>query len=157
EKALLANQPAGHFIYLTPRGALLTQEKVKELAQKPRITILCGRYEGVDQRVIEAHNAEEISIGDYVLSGGEPAAMILIDACVRLLPVVLGDEATPDEESFEGGLLEYPHFTRSAEWVDGQKNTRKVPEVLTSGHPQRIKEWRKAEAEAITRIRRPDL
>jgi len=114
--------------------------------------LLCGRYEGVDERVIEAWQLEEISLGDFVLSGGEPAALTLIDACVRLLPGVMGNEATPVEESFEGGLLEYPHYTRPREWQG-----RDVPEVLLSGHHENVKAWRQAEAEKITAERRPDL
>jgi tRNA (guanine37-N1)-methyltransferase len=116
------------------------------------VVLLCGRYEGVDQRVIEARGMEEISIGDYVLSGGEPAAMVLLDACVRLLPGVMGAAASADEESFSGGLLEYPHYTRPALWQG-----RAVPEVLLGGNHGAIAAWRRAEAERITRERRPDL
>jgi tRNA (guanine37-N1)-methyltransferase len=116
------------------------------------LTLLCGRYEGVDERVLEARRVEEISLGDFVLSGGEPAAMALIDAVVRLLPGVVGAPATLEEESFERGLLEYPHYTRPAEWQG-----RQVPEVLISGHHERIKAWRLAQAEAATKTRRPDL
>ncbi|GIL38921.1 tRNA (guanosine(37)-N1)-methyltransferase TrmD [Roseiterribacter gracilis] len=147
----------GRLIYLTPRGALLTQDKVKEIAASPVVTILCGRYEGVDERVLQSHGAEEISVGDYVLSGGEPAAMVLIDACVRLLPGVMGNHTTPDEESFEEGLLEYPHFTRPALWRDGADKEWAVPEVLISGHHEKVKAWRRAEAEQVTQARRPDL
>ncbi|MGE0718543.1 MAG: tRNA (guanosine(37)-N1)-methyltransferase TrmD [Alphaproteobacteria bacterium] len=143
---------AGPLVYLTPRGRLLTQERVAALAAERQVTILCGRYEGVDERVLEAWRVEEISIGDYVLSGGEPAAIVLIDACVRLLPGVLGDAGTLVEESFEGGLLEYPHYTRPQEW-----RGRAVPEVLASGHHERIRAWRRAQSEAATRARRPDL
>jgi tRNA (guanine37-N1)-methyltransferase len=114
--------------------------------------LLCGRSEGVDQRVIEARGLEEISIGDYVLSGGELAAMVLLDACVRLLPGVMGAAASAEEESFAAGLLEYPHYTRPAEWQG-----RRVPEVLLSGHHAEIAAWRAAEAERATRERRPDL
>ena len=114
--------------------------------------VLCGRYEGVDQRVLDGHDAEEISVGDYVLSGGELAAQILMDACVRLLPGVMGSSASGDEESFEAGLLEYPHFTRPAEWKG-----RKVPDVLLSGHHENIRAWRREQAETVTRERRPDL
>jgi tRNA (guanine37-N1)-methyltransferase len=147
----------GRLVYLTPRGRLLTQQLVKEIAAEPVVTVLCGRYEGVDERVLRAHDADEVSVGDYVLSGGEPAAMILIDACVRLLPGVMGNAATPDEESFEGDLLEYPHYTRPALWRDGGGNEWPVPDVLVSGHHERVKAWRRAEAEATTRTRRPDL
>ena len=133
------NLPA---IYLTPRGRPLTQERVRDLAAGPGAIVLCGRYEGIDQRVIEQRRIEEVSLGDFVLSGGEPAAIALIDACVRLLPGVIGDAGALSEESFERGLLEYPHFTRPAEW-----RGLKVPEVLLSGHHEKIQAWRLAEAE----------
>lgn len=139
-------------IYLSPRGRPLTQARVTELAAGPGPVLLCGRYEGVDQRVLDAWEMEEISLGDYVLSGGEPAALVLLDACIRLLPGVMGNEETIAEESFSHGLLEYPHYTRPAEW-DG----RGVPPVLLSGNHAEIARWRLAEAEAITRTRRPDL
>lgn len=139
-------------IFLTPRGAPLTQERAHDLAAGPGAVILCGRYEGVDQRAIEAHGLEEVSIGDYVLSGGEPAAAVLIDACVRLLPGVVGDARSLAEESFERGLLEHPHYTRPQTW-----NGMTVPDVLLSGHHARVAEWRLAQAEEITRLRRPDL
>jgi len=139
-------------LYLTPRGAPLTQARVRALAAGPGAVILCGRFEGVDQRVIDRRRIEELSLGDFVLSGGEPAAIALIDACVRLLPGVIGDAAALAEESFERGLLEYPHFTRPAEWQG-----LAVPEVLLSGHHERIQAWRLAEAEKTTRERRPDL
>jgi len=116
------------------------------------MTLLCGRYEGVDQRVLDARGVEELSVGDYLLSGGEPAALVLIDAVVRLLPGVMGNEASLEEESFERGLLEYPLYTRPAEW-----RGRKVPEVLVSGHHEKVRRWRLAEAERITSERRPDL
>ena len=144
-------RPAAH-IFLSPRGAPLTQRRARELAAGPGAVILCGRYEGVDQRAIEAHALEEMSIGDYVLSGGEPAAAVLIDACVRLLPGVVGDARSLAEESFERGLLEHPHYTRPQTW-----NGMTVPEVLLSGHHARVAEWRLAQAEDITRLRRPDL
>lgn len=139
-------------IFLSPRGAALTQQRARELAAGPGAVILCGRYEGVDQRAIEVHGLEETSIGDYVLSGGEPAAAVLIDACVRLLPGVVGDARSLAEESFERGLLEHPHYTRPQTW-----NGMTVPEVLLSGHHARVAEWRLAQAEDITRLRRPDL
>ncbi|MBI1208428.1 MAG: tRNA (guanosine(37)-N1)-methyltransferase TrmD [Azospirillum sp.] len=151
------NPDRGRVIYLSPRGRRLDQALVRELAAAARVTVLCGRYEGVDQRVVEAHALEEISLGDFVLSGGEPAAMALIDACVRLLPGVMGNSDTAGEESFEGGLLEYPHFTRPALWTDCQGQARAVPEVLISGHHEKVRAWRQAEAERITRVRRPDL
>ena len=157
DKALRAHQPLGRFIYMTPRGKPLTQALVRDLVKEPQLTILCGRYEGVDQRLLEAYQAEEICIGDYVLSGGEPAAMILLDACIRLLPDVLGNAETHDEESFENGLLEYPHYTRPAVWTGPDGVERTVPEVLTSGHHAKVKEWRQAESEVITKARRPDL
>jgi tRNA (guanine37-N1)-methyltransferase len=139
-------------VYLSPRGRKLDQERVREIAAGPGIILLCGRYEGVDQRALDARDVEEISLGDFVLSGGEPAAFALIDACVRLLPGVMGAEASLEEESFEAGLLEYPHYTRPADWCG-----REVPEVLLSGHHENIRAWRRAEAERITRERRPDL
>jgi len=139
-------------IYLSPRGKLLTQQRARELAEGHGAVILCGRYEGIDHRVIEARGLEEVSIGDYVLSGGEPAAEVLIDACVRLLPGVIGDAQSLEEESFERGLLEYPHYTRPQTW-----NGIDVPAVLRSGHHARVAEWRRAQAEELTRLRRPDL
>ena len=145
-------EASGPAIYLSPRGRLLTQALAREIAAGPGVSLLCGRYEGVDQRVLDAHGIAEVSIGDYVLSGGEPAALVLLDAVVRLLPGVVGNEASPAEESFERGLLEYPHYTRPAEWQG-----RAVPEVLLSGHHENIRRWRMAEAERITRERRPDL
>lgn len=156
-RCMTASAPHHKLIYPTPRGRLLTQSDVKEWAAAPGLSVLCGRYEGVDQRVIEAYGFEEVSIGDYVLSGGELAAMVLIDAVVRLLPGVMGNEATADEESFEGGLLEYPHYTRPERWVDEQGREWTVPEVLTSGHHANIRQWRLEEARRITRERRPDL
>jgi tRNA (guanine37-N1)-methyltransferase len=153
DAALAAADAAGRSaIYLTPRGRPLTQERVHRLAEGPGVVLLCGRYEGVDQRVIEARGLEEISVGDYVLSGGEPAALVLLDACVRLLPGVMGAAASADDESFSQGLLEYPHYTRPAEW-----SGRPVPEVLLSGHHAAVAAWRRAEAERVTRERRPDL
>lgn len=142
----------GPLLYLSPRGRLLTQDRVRALASGPGVRLLCGRYEGVDQRVLDARGIEEISVGDYVLSGGEMAALVLMDAVVRLLPGVMGNEDSAGEESFERGLLEYPHYTRPPEWR-GQT----VPEVLLSGHHENIRRWRLAEAEAITRRSRPDL
>jgi len=144
-------------IYLTPRGRPLDQSRVRELADGPGVTLLCGRFEGVDQRVLEAWNVEEICLGDVVLSGGEPAALALLDAVIRLLPGVVGSAESLTEESFEKGLLEYPHYTRPAEWTDHAGIARKVPEVLLSGHHGRIAAWRRQEAEKATRRRRPDL
>lgn len=159
ENAYLAakNSKKTRAIYLSPRGRTLTQDLVKELAKEENITLLCGRYEGVDQRVLDAHNFEEISIGDYVLTGGEMAAHILMDAVVRLIPDVLGNHATAGEESFENNLLEYPHYTRPSAWTDDNGNTHDIPEILTSGHHGKIKEWRHAQSVNLTRERRPDL
>lgn len=151
-EAALGRSPALPLIYLTPRGRRFDQYRARELAAGPGLIALCGRYEGIDERVLEARRPEEISLGDFVLSGGEPAALALIDACVRLLPGVLGDEGSLIEESFEQGLLEYPHYTRPRLWQG-----RAVPEVLLSGHHAQVAAWRRSEAERITRERRPDL
>ena len=139
-------------LYLSPRGRPLSQARAGELAAGDGVTVLCGRYEGIDQRALEARKVEEISVGDYVLTGGEPAAMVLLDAVVRLRPGVLGNAASTEEESFAGGLLEHPHYTRPTVWEG-----RGIPEVLLSGHHARIAEWRRGQAEAMTRERRPDL
>jgi tRNA (guanine37-N1)-methyltransferase len=139
-------------ILLSPRGAPLTQARARVLAGGPGAVLVCGRFEGVDQRVIEARALEEISIGDYVLSGGELAAMVLIDAVVRLVPGVVGRDASLDEESFEHGLLEYPQYTRP-QTFEG----RDIPAVLTSGHHQKIRDWRRAQSLELTKTRRPDL
>ena len=139
-------------LLMSPRGRPLAQSRVRELASGPGAIIVCGRFEGVDERVIEARGLEEVSIGDYVLSGGEIAAMVLIDACVRLIPGVMGKTESGSEESFEANLLEYPQFTRPREWEG-----RSIPEVLVSGDHAKIARWRRAEAERITRERRPDL
>jgi tRNA (guanine37-N1)-methyltransferase len=139
-------------IYLSPRGRLIDQARVRGLAEVPSVSIICGRFEGLDERVLELHEVEELSLGDFVLSGGEPAAICLIDACVRLIPGIVGRPESLEEESFERGLLEYPHYTRPQSW-----RGREVPEVLLSGHHERIKAWRTSQAERITRERRPDL
>ena len=139
-------------LFLTPRGRPFGQADAVRLAAGPGAILLCGRYEGVDQRVIDAHAAEEVSVGDYVLSGGELAAMVVLDSCVRLLPGVMGAAESAVEESFSGGLLEYPHYTRPAEWQG-----RTVPGVLLSGDHAAIARWRRARAEETTRARRPDL
>jgi tRNA (guanine37-N1)-methyltransferase len=144
--------PGTPTLYLSPRGRPLTQQRVRELSAGPGAILLCGRFEGIDQRVLDARGIEEVSIGDYVLSGGELAAQVLIDACVRLLPGVAGNETSLAEESFAVGLLEYPHYTRPREWEG-----RAIPEVLLSGDHKRIAEWRRAEAERLTQERRPDL
>jgi len=139
-------------LLMSPRGAPLTQARVEALAKGPGAVIVCGRFEGIDERVIEARALEEVSVGDYVLSGGEIAAMALIDACVRLLPGVMGKETSGAEESFVTGLLEYPHYTRPSIWEG-----RAIPEILLSGDHAKIEAWRRAEAERLTRERRPDL
>ena len=139
-------------IYLSPRGTPLTQARVRSLADGPGAILLCGRFEGLDQRAIEARNLEEISLGDFVLAGGEIAAMALIEACVRLIPGVLGADTSPSEESFENGLLEYPQFTRPQSF-EGHE----IPAVLAGGNHAEIVRWRKAQSEALTRTRRPDL
>ena len=139
-------------LFMSPRGKPLSQEKVRELASGEGVIILCGRFEGVDERVIEARGLEEVSIGDYILSGGEPAAHILLDAIVRLIPGVMGNDLSGTHESFEGGLLEHPHYTRPVEWEG-----RTIPDVLMSGNHKKIAEWQRAEAEKLTRERRPDL
>jgi tRNA (guanine37-N1)-methyltransferase len=139
-------------VYLSPRGAPLTQKRVVDLAQEPGVILLCGRFEGLDERAIEARQMEEISLGDFVLAGGEVAAMALIEACVRLMPGVLGAAHSPAEESFSMGLLEYPHYTRPQSFEG-----RAVPPVLTGGNHAEIERWRKSTAEALTKARRPDL
>lgn len=144
--------PSLALIYLTPRGRPLTQARVGELARGPGMVLLCGRYEGLDERVLDAHGLDEISLGDFVLSGGEAAAIAVIDACVRLLPGVVGAPESLIDESFEKGLLEYPQYTRPREW-----RGRTVPEVLVSGDHEKVKAWRREQAEDITRERRPDL
>jgi tRNA (guanine37-N1)-methyltransferase len=149
--AATAGRP-GPLVHLSPRGKRLDQTRVRELAAGPGVRLLCGRFEGIDERVIEAHDVEELSLGDFVLSGGEPAAIALIDACVRLLPGVVGRPEALEEESFAGDLLEYPHYTRPQEW-----RGRAVPEVLVSGHHDKVRRWRRAQAETATRERRPDL
>src|SRR6266849_1329055 len=144
--------PGGPRLLMSPRGRPLTQSRVAELAAGPGPLIVCGRFEGVDQRLIEARDLEEVSVGDYVLSGGEIASMALIDACVRLLPGVMGKLASGTDESFSEGLLEYPQYTRPQEFEG-----RTIPEILVSGDHARVAAWRRAEAEALTKARRPDL
>ena len=139
-------------LLMSPRGTPLTQARVAELAAGPGAVIVCGRFEGIDERVIEGRNLEEVSLGDFVLSGGEIAALALLDACVRLLPGVMGKEASGTEESFAEGLLEYPHYTRPQLWEG-----RAIPEVLVSGDHGKVAAWRRAEAERLTQERRPDL
>ena len=146
------HRPSSPLIYLTPRGALLDQRRARSLAAGSGVTLICGRYEGVDQRLLEARNVEEVSLGDFVLSGGEIAALALVDAVVRLLPGVVGKAESLEDESFETGLLEYPHYTRPDVWQG-----REVPEVLRSGHHAKVAAWRRMMAEQITQVRRPDL
>jgi len=156
----IPNPKRGKMIYMSPRGMPLTQRKIEDLSSQSHLTILCGRYEGVDQRVLDAHEFEEISIGDYVLSGGEPAALIMMDACIRLLDGVMGNKETVSEESFSlgsEGLLEYPHYTKPALWQDGNGAEHVVPDILTSGNRGKVKEWRKNQSIELTKLRRPDL
>tara|TARA_Y100001970_G_scaffold196692_1_gene239242 strand:- start:177 stop:863 length:687 start_codon:yes stop_codon:yes gene_type:complete len=139
-------------IYLSPRGKLFNQELAKDLSKEKTINLICGHFEGIDQRVIEARNIEEVSIGDFVLSGGESAAYVMLDSIIRLLPGVLGNDKSVEEESFENGLLEYPQYTKPQIWEE-----KMVPDVLLSGDHAKIKDWRLSQSEAITRDRRPDL
>ncbi|MGJ8538007.1 MAG: tRNA (guanosine(37)-N1)-methyltransferase TrmD [Parasphingopyxis sp.] len=148
----LVRQPDAPVLAMSPRGKPLTQARVRQLSAGPGVTILCGRFEGFDERIFEGRPVEEVSIGDYILSGGEIGALVLLDACIRLLPGVMGAASSGDEESFEQGLLEYPHYTRPKEWEG-----RIIPEVLRSGDHAKIEAWRKTMAENITRSRRPDL
>ncbi len=149
---VLEKRPNAPLLAMTPRGRPLTQAFVRELAAGPGVSILCGRFEGFDERLFEARPIVPVSVGDYVLSGGEIGALVLLDACVRLLPGVMGAASSGEEESFESGLLEYPHYTRPVEWEG-----RRIPEVLRSGDHARIAAWRQARAAADTRSRRPDL
>jgi len=139
-------------IYLSPKGKLFNQKLAKELSKEGIVNLICGHFEGVDQRVIESRNIEEVSIGDFILSGGESAAFVMLDAIIRLLPGVLGNETSVEEESFENGLLEYPQYTKPQIWEE-----KTVPDVLLSGDHAKIKDWRLSQSEAITRDRRPDL
>ncbi len=150
--AVMAPHDARPRLLMSPRGAPLTQQRVRALAQGPGAIILCARFEGIDERIIAARNLEEVSIGDYILSGGEIAALALMDACVRLLPGVMGEELSGEEESFEGGLLEYPQYTRPRDFEG-----RSIPDVLLSGDHAKIAKWRRDEAVKLTRARRPDL
>lgn len=150
--ALKANFDGGRLIYMSPRGRQLDQKMLHELASEEKITIVCGRFEGVDQRVLDAYNVEEVSIGDYVLTGGEQAAMIMLDGAVRLLDGVLGNAESTADESFENCLLEYPQYTRPIHWEG-----REVPEVLLSGHHQNIRNWRQQQSLELTKQKRPDL
>lgn len=150
--ALDAGPAVGPALYLSPRGRPFDQARARVLAAGPGVTLVCGRFEGVDERVIEARGLEEVSLGDFVMTGGEIAAMALIDATVRLIPRVLGNAESAVGESFSDGLLEFPQYTRPTEWEG-----RAIPEVLLSGHHGRVAEWRRSQAERLTRIRRPDL
>lgn len=146
------NHHGGRLIYMSPRGKPLTQKMVRELAAEDEISVVCGRFEGVDERVLEAWNIEEVSIGDYILTGGEQAAMIMLDAVVRLIPGVLGNAESTADESFENILLEHPQYTRPIQWEG-----RTVPDILLSGHHQNIAAWRREQALQVTKQRRPDL
>jgi tRNA (guanine37-N1)-methyltransferase len=148
----VALQPDARLLAMTPRGEPLSQGLVRELAAGPGVTIICGRFEGIDERLFEARPILPVSVGDYVLSGGEVAATVLLDACIRLLPGVMGAASSGDEESFESGLLEYPHYTRPNVWEG-----RTIPEVLRSGDHAKIAAWRQRQSEDDTRLRRPDL
>lgn len=150
--AIKANHQGGRIIYMSPRGKPLTQQLVKDLSREEELTVICGRFEGVDQRVLDAYEIEEISIGDYILTGGEQAAQIMLDAVVRLLPGVLGNSESLSEESFENFLLEHNQYTRPVVWEG-----REVPEILLSGHHENIAKWRKAQSLEITERKRPDL
>lgn len=151
-RALAANHKGGALLAMSPKGRPLTQQKVHELSKEDEIGVVCGRFEGIDERVLEAYDIEEISIGDYVLTGGEQAAQVMFDAIIRLLPGVLGNALSAESESFENGLLEYPQYTRPVEWQG-----RRVPKVLLGGHHRKIADWRKEQALRITAERRPDL
>ena len=152
DSAIRSVYKTGALLYMTPRGKPLTQQDVIRLSKQDEITILNGRFEGIDERVIESWDFEQISIGDYVLSGGEPAALVLTDAILRYVPGVLGNEESTNEESFSSGLLEYPQYTRPAVW-----NGKAVPEILVSGHHQKVCDWRLAQAQELTKKQRPDL
>jgi tRNA (guanine37-N1)-methyltransferase len=147
-----AGNPEAPVLAMTPRGRPITQARIRELAAGPGVTILCGRFEGFDERIFAGRQVEEVSLADIVLSGGEPAALAILDACIRLLPGVMGAASSGAEESFEEGLLEYPHYTRPQQWEG-----RTIPEVLRSGDHAKIAAWRKARTEEDTRLRRPDL
>lgn len=148
----LAAQPDAPVLAMTPRGKPITQARIRELAAGPGVTVLCGRFEGFDERIFDARPIEQVSMGDIILSGGEVGALMLLDACIRLLPGVMGAATSGEEESFEAGLLEYPHYTRPVEW-EGLS----IPEILRSGDHAKIAAWRKQQAEQDTKLRRPDL
>ena len=161
ERALLSinsnNSQKSHRVYLSPSGKSLNQRKLKNYAQLDELIILCGRFEGVDQRAIDVLNFEEISIGDYILAGGETAAQVLVEGCIRLIPGVLGQPKSLLEESFSNNLLEHPQFTRPQVWKDAKNDNHEVPEVLISGHHEKIKEWRYKKSVEKTKLIRPDL
>ena len=161
ERALLSinsnNSQKSHRVYLSPSGKSLNQGKLKNYAQLDELIILCGRFEGIDQRAIDVLNFEEISIGDYILAGGETAAHVLVEGCIRLIPGVLGQPKSLLEESFSNNLLEHPQFTRPQVWKDAKNNNHEVPEVLISGHHEKIKEWRYKKSVEKTKLIRPDL
>ncbi len=153
DRAICAHRQKGErLVYLSPRGKVFDQAMARQFVSEPSVMFLCGRYEGIDERVIEEHGAEEVSIGDFILSGGEIAVHCMLDACVRLIPGVMGKQASGEEESFEGNLLEYPHYTRPSVWKG-----RAVPEVLRSGDHKKIADWRRKQSELLTSQRRPDL
>lgn len=152
DAALNDLKPSGMIYYLSPRGKTFNQQMAEQFAQTDELTFICGRFEGIDQRVLDKWNIQEISIGDFVLSGGEPALLTLLDATIRLIPTVMGNRDSLSEESFSNGLLEYPHYTKPAVWQN-----RAVPEVLLSGHHANIQKWRKQQSEEITKTNRPDL
>ena len=152
DSVALGQEQKRPILAMTPRGKPLTQDRVRALAEGPGAIVICGRFEGIDERLFEAREIEQVSIGDYILSGGEMAALTLLDACIRLIPGVMGAPSSGMDESFETGLLEYPHYTRPVEWEG-----RTIPEVLRSGDHARIEAWRRAQAETDTRLRRPDL
>ena len=152
DAALNALKPSGMIYYLSPRGKTFNQQMAEQFAQTDELTFICGRFEGIDQRVLDKWNIQEISIGDFVLSGGEPALLTLLDATIRLIPTVMGNQDSLSEESFSNGLLEYPHYTKPAVWQN-----RSVPDVLLSGHHANIQKWRRQQSEEITKTNRPDL
>lgn len=152
DAALTALNPTGDIYYLSPRGKTFNQQMAAQFAKTDELTFICGRFEGIDQRVLDKWQIKEISIGDFVLSGGEPALLTLLDATIRLIPTVMGNQDSLSEESFSNGLLEYPHYTKPAVWQN-----RSVPDVLLSGHHANIQKWRRQQSEEITKTNRPDL
>ena len=159
ESALLSipTGQRGRLLYPSPRGRVFDQNLAQELSSSPHLTLLCGRYEGVDQRVLDAYAFEEVSLGDFILSGGEVAALAMMDAIIRLIPGVMGNDRTSEEESFTNNLLEYPHYTKPAAWQDARGTTHSIPDILTSGHHENIRQWRNKKSKELTAKRRPDL